>query len=209
MAYALTFLLSTQRITSPELLRIFSIPSLQTLVDEMVQSLVAERSLIHHANGLYGLAQVTPAGARQAARELLGHSELPGPSRQSDLRRQLAEATDLVEIGALLSVATVIDKTIAVELASSVDLGRCISVAEFEPNLGRLAVFLSGLGAASRSLSLDFVARGLSQEILEIQFDENEELENVLHFVHALSRTSLDFHAKKLDNASGRFKRIE
>jgi hypothetical protein len=56
-----------------------------------------------------------------------------------------------------------------------------------EPNLGRLAVFISGLHKASRKYAHEFINETSTEDNWTKQFLENEEVENVLHYARTLT----------------------
>ncbi|MCK4829494.1 hypothetical protein KA005_77935, partial [bacterium] len=171
---------------------------------EILERLAREKSILHIVNGLFAIAKFDLDLAVDALVEYVKKIEAntetqrlseniqAGRRRQHRRPRLLLgnEAINLVDIGCLLQVAAGIDLTQAQQLANLLDLQKFADYAVNEANLGRLAIFLIGLHETSRKLAREFVEFICSQEIWKRQYEENEVLENVVHYTRGLGRVS-------------------
>lgn len=171
---------------------------------EILEKLAREKSILHIVNGLFAIAKFDLGLAVDVLEEYvkkieantetqrLSENVQTGRRRQHRRPRLLLgnEAINLVDIGCLFQVAAGIDLTQAQQLANLLDLQKFADYAVNEANLGRLAIFLIGLHETSRKLAREFVELICSQEIWKRQYEENEVLENVVHYIRGLGRIS-------------------
>lgn len=159
--------------------------------DDLLRRFNTEESILHIANGLYGVAKFDFSMGVKALREYV--------DRVTSIKDRFHLPDDyqpknLVDIGRLFQVAGAIKPSQARRLAEHLKslkfLERVIKYQKDETNLGRLAVFISGLHKASRQQALDFVNQTCSRAAWDRQFLDNEDLENALHYARVLMHVS-------------------
>lgn len=179
-------------------------PNLEGLKGDLLDRFRTERSTIHIANGLFAVAKFDLDTAAEALNRYVERVEgaarpvEKSPARGGARRRPVDRVrlpgghkpNDLVDVGCLLRAAAAVETAQALKLAKLINLRTFVDYGASEANLGRLAVFILGLHEASRKLALEFVESTCSEERWQKQYDENDRMENVIHYARALGRVS-------------------
>lgn len=176
--------------------------SFESFKEDVRRRFKQEPSLQQKVVGLYQLSQFSDEIAEEVLRDYVATLDRqrqankagqPGPGSRRRARRTFPrhdEPNDLVQLGTLLRISAAINSDLARRIATGLDLDRIVSAAKEEINLGRLAVFLSGLHASSRKIARCFLDEIGGSEWSSRQFEENELIVNSLHFARTASRVS-------------------
>jgi hypothetical protein len=156
--------------------------------------------LLHVANGLYGVAGFNPQLARRflidyVDRVLKTDERSPGvpppvAAPQAGMETAFGRSRNLVELGSLLHVAAAVYPAAARRLAVSLSPDILAQIAVEEGNLGRLVVFVGGLSNASRALGRAVAHRLAEPDIWRRQYEQNDVLQNVVHYCRVLGQVS-------------------
>jgi hypothetical protein len=203
IAFCLSHLLDTPMM--PEnVIDLLGIPNYLDFRDYILERFRREKSLYHLINGLFAIAKFNFSLAVEALDLYVENFDLQNNTEKSSGDSRLKykkpiylsklpqgySSDDLVDIGCMLRLAAAIEPIQARKLAEFVDLNRIVTYAVDEVNFGRLAIFIMGLNEASRKLARDFIEHICSEEIWQKQLQENEKLENIIHYARALGETS-------------------
>jgi len=191
---------------------IFGFRTWSELEKDLVGRFGDEASLLRFAHGLYLVADFLPEAADRALTEYVNKALKPASKKEEPrgiqpYRRQEHQkygyrdetSNNLTDQGALLRISAAINPEAALALARATPPENLVETVLRETNLGRLAVFLSGLHAASRSACLELLEKLESQRIKTRQKErplwehllyENENPRNILYFGRVLSRIS-------------------
>jgi hypothetical protein len=186
-----------------EILELIGIDSPSLFRKEVLGKFRKEKSTLHFVNGLFAISKVDLSIATEALDIYIQKIEAesdnsrassqPGGSKKRRRRPRLPkdyQADDLTDLGSLFRIAAAIDLPRARHLAQLIDIDNYAVYAIREANFGRLAVFVLGLHEASRKQALEFVQRVSTHEIWEMQYIENEMLDNAVHYARALGHVT-------------------
>jgi hypothetical protein len=101
------------------------------------------------------------------------------------------DTNDVAEMGELLSIAAAINEDVASELASPLSVPELVAKTAREQNLGRQAILVRGLHAASRLKCLALVEKLYGDEAHEFlieALDSNERVNNIVHLIINLQK---------------------
>ncbi|HEX3251336.1 MAG TPA: ATP-binding protein, partial [Pyrinomonadaceae bacterium] len=190
-------------ISKADVLHLLSFRNLAEFENDILADFSTEKDPLNLANGLLASAKMDYEIGRKALRTYLTQiTEKVRTDRaaQKRLNKSTSHRDPLVppvystetiaHLGTMLQVAAAIEPGDALQLGYLIDLDRFVDNVTSEPNLGRVTAFIQGLHRVSRKLTRDFVSRTCSKETWSKQWDENEELENVVHYSRALRRVS-------------------
>lgn len=210
--------LTDSNLDKAEIRRLLGFNNLSEFVKDIERRFAAADSMLHITNGLYGVSQYNPLLARMVLRqyvdgiesgEIAGTAKSPSEEyvRHDDRPRvEFINNKNLVELGCLLQITSGINPTDARRLvkakfatnnrSNTVRTGvqtrpEVLEAAIKEVNTGRLTVFLTGLQQSSRYYALEVVNEICSESQWQKIYEENEELENLVHYIRALSRVSV------------------
>ena len=178
-------LLSEVHISPADISALVGCANPKQLEKDVLELFHKERSMLQIATSLYFFTNYSHSLATTALEEYLSRFTKSFNSRSYNLKNN-----NLVELGSTLQVATAIDRIKALEFTKCIALKRFIRYANEETNLGRLAVFVSGLHSTSRALAREFVETISQEDVWKYQITENERINNLLHWAHALSFVS-------------------
>lgn len=221
-------LLTDASLSTDDIRRLIGYPTWGMMERNIRERFSAEPSLLNFAAGLYQFALLCPEMAEAA---LIVHVETSGYEPQTvteDATGRIrqrhheqnvptgARSYDLVEVGAMLRIAAMVNPEQAKILATRLNLDRFVAAAQEEMNLGRLAAFVSGLNEASHAVCLEFLERVSRLNLWELQLEENENLRNVLHYGRILALVSsrrsteyVDFVVQRVDREIVEFAEAE
>lgn len=201
-AFCLSQLMDSS-LSKPDIIQLLGFPNLASFEEEALKAFQRAYSVIDITNGLFAIAKFDLDIASQALQRFIQQFNLEtdakqedraGPSRRPGYRRrklpQGYQPDDLVDVGSLLRISAAIDLPQARTLAGAITLETFAQNAANEANYGRLAVFVLGLLEASRKYAFDFVDLTSSEKFWSKQYEENERIENVIHFARALASVS-------------------
>ncbi|HEV2707285.1 MAG TPA: hypothetical protein VGV59_15295 [Pyrinomonadaceae bacterium] len=216
IGFCLTALMDSN-LSKSEMRRLLGFNNLSEFIEDIERRFASSDSILHITNGLYGVAQYNPFLARKVLRQYVERVDRQGSNGTADRARtgqvarseqqadEFIDNKNIVELGCLLQIASAINSTDARRLLkrkfAADNPGRSVRADERkrpevietaikESHSGRLTVFLTGLQQSSRHYSL-IVIDGISKESQWQKIvEENEELENLIHFIRALNRAS-------------------
>jgi hypothetical protein len=181
---------------------LLGIPNYSDFRDHILEQFRRENSIYHLVNGLFAIAKFNFSLAAEVLDLYIAKLDAQDKNEKSTRNFRFKNSTyksklpqgyssdDLVDIGCMLRLVAAIEPVQARRLAEFVDLNRIATYAIDEVNLGRLAIFIMGLNEASRNLARDFIEQICSEEIWKKQLQENEKIDNIIHYARALGAIS-------------------
>jgi hypothetical protein len=194
--------LTSTPLSKDEIERLLNFANRSELSDDLLGRFKKSNNILHVTNGLYGAAKID---ARLAQKALKIYTDKVEPRTRSseDQNKSEKEAErnekpdarfraniNLVEVGCLLHIASAINLKDARRLVALLDHAELIRMSAEELNLGRLTVFIGGLHQASRKYALDILNRICSDDLWKEQYEQNEEVENLVHYARLLRKLS-------------------
>lgn len=203
LAFCLSMLRSIP-ISKEDTVLLLGFANFATFKKQLLSRFYRENSVVHISNGLYGVAKFDLDISVEALRQYTNRFdvELPNQTASRDTkgsRRRHIHKTklpqgyrpnDLVDMGCLLRIAGAIEIPQARKLAELIDLEIYSKYAANEANLGRLTIFILGLQEVSRKLAREFIQKICLEDTWRRQFEENDKLDNVIHYARALGQIS-------------------
>ncbi|HEX8175420.1 MAG TPA: hypothetical protein VF543_09895 [Pyrinomonadaceae bacterium] len=198
-----------------EIRRLLGFNNLSEFTRDIERRFAEADSLLHIANGLYGVAQYNPLLAKSVLRQYVNRiaNRAKSQTGHRDSASQADEPTNeffynknLVELGCLLQISSAINSDdarrlvkmkFAVEnpLRAGGDGGQTepevLQTAVKEFNLGRLTIFLTGLQQSSRHYALIAVQKTCSESNWQKLYEETEVMERLIQYIRALQGISV------------------
>lgn len=202
IAFCLDQLLDTP-INQNDILTLLDFDSCGDFESNVSAKFEVEESVLHIANGLWAIARFDGALALKDLQRYVTRVEARRQERQETgppqwilkqgRKRQIArgfESATLAELGCLLRISAAIDIECGHRLASMIDLRGLADQINSQPNLARVAEFLTGLGQASRWVFLNLLPLVSDVHTLQQQMDENEDIQNLVYYSIAVGQVS-------------------
>lgn len=177
-------LLREASLSNKDILRLLYFEDREQFEDSVYAKLQGDTSVQHIANGLYGIAKFDSSMGITALRHYVERLDTANVSKHFKIGK-------FADIGRLFQVAAAIKPSLGRQLAEMAAdqrvFSRLIRYQSDEPNLGRLAIFISGLHKASRKYANMFIDQINTEANWNKQFVEIEEIDNVLHYMRTLT----------------------
>lgn len=192
-----------------QIAELLGFPNFHSFERNIIECFQEENIPMNIANGLFAIAKFDLYIAHKVLTQYVQRfdsnrestQQVSGPRRLPQRRPFLPAGrygADFVDIGCLLRAAAAVDVSLARELIRHINFRTFAANVTEETNPGRLAVLILGVHEVSRKESRALVKLLSDSSLWGKQFENNEILDNSIHFARALGNVSLESGAEYL-----------